>query len=175
MNPNLVLVGFMGTGKTEVGKVVSEQMGRTLVDIDDHIIRACRMTVNEIFKTCGEDLFREIESGMIKRFSRIEGLIISTGGGSLLRMENVHNLKRTGLLICLAASPEEIVRRIADDRHRPLLAVPDRIGAVREMMEKRSQSYRLSDFTLDTDGKSVSAVVREVLDAYWRLVKQWKR
>lgn len=175
MNRNLVLVGFMGTGKTEVGKVVSRQMGRTFVDIDDHIIRAVGMTINEIFKTHGEDLFREIESGMIKKFSSVEGLVISTGGGSLLRMENVHNLKRTGVLVCLTASPEEIARRVADERHRPLLDVPDRIGAVRDMMSERSQSYRLSDFMVDTDDKSVNAAAGEVLDVYWRLVREWKR
>ncbi len=174
MDRNLVLVGFMGTGKTEVGKVVSQRMGRNFVDIDDHIIRAAGMTINEIFKSYGEDLFRELESGMIRRFSKIEGLVISTGGGSLLRMENVHNLKRTGVLVCLTASPEQIAQRIADERHRPLLNVPDRIGAVREMMARRSQSYQVSDFTIDTDGKSVDAAAQEVLDVYWSFVQEWK-
>jgi shikimate kinase len=175
MEPNLVLVGFMGTGKTEVGKAVSARMGRSFVDIDDHIIRAAGITINEIFRQYGEDAFREIESGMIRKFSSLYGLVISTGGGSLLKAENVNNLKRTGVLVCLTASPEEIARRVADERHRPLLNVPDPIAVVREMMEKRSQSYQASDFMVDTDGKSVSVAVQEVLDAYWRLAGGWKK
>jgi shikimate kinase len=174
MDRNLVLVGFMGTGKTEVGKVVSQTMGRNFVDIDDHIISTAGMTINEIFKSYGEDLFRELESGMIRKFSKVQRLVISTGGGSLLRMENVQNLKQTGVLVCLTASPEEIARRVADERHRPLLNVPDRVGAVREMMARRSQSYLVSDFTIDTDGKSVNAAAQEVLDVYWRFVGEWK-
>jgi shikimate kinase len=174
-NRNVVIVGFMGTGKTEVGRIVSEQMGRTFVDIDDQIVSAAGMTINDIFKIHGEELFREIESGMIKRFSGIEGLVISTGGGSLLKAENVENLKRTGVLICLTASPEEIARRTADERHRPLLDVPDRIGTVREMMAKRSRSYRQSDLTVDTDGKDAAAAAQEVLDAFRRYMAQWKR
>jgi shikimate kinase len=174
MDRNLILVGFMGTGKTEVGKVVSRTIGRSFVDIDDYIVSAAGMTINEIFKSYGEDLFRELESGMIRKFSKIQRLVISTGGGSLLRMENVQNLKRTGVLVCLTASPEEIARRVADERHRPLLAVPDRVGTVREMMARRSQSYLLSDFTIHTDGKSVHAVAQEVLDVYRRFVREWK-
>ena len=175
MEPNLILVGFMGTGKTEVGKAVSERMGRTFIDIDDHIVQTIGMTINEIFKQHGEETFREIESDMIRKFSKLSGLVISTGGGSLLRSQNVHNLKQTGVLVCLTASPEEIARRVADERHRPLLNVPDRIGAVREMLERRSTSYEVSDVTVDTDGKSVNAAVQEVLDAYWRLAVGWKR
>jgi shikimate kinase len=175
MEPNLVLVGFMGTGKTEVGRIVSERMGRTFVDIDDHITRTAGMTINEIFTQHGEERFREIESGMIKRFSKLEGLVISTGGGSLLRMENVQNLKRNGVLIWLTASAEEIARRVADERHRPLLNVPDRVVVVREMMGRRSLSYRISDITVDTDGKTVTAAAQEVLDGYRRLAAGWKR
>lgn len=171
MDRNLVLVGFMGTGKTEVGKLVSELMGRSFVDIDDHIIRGTGMTINEIFRQHGEERFREIESDLIRKFSKLRGQVISTGGGSLLRIENVHNLKQTGVLICLTASPEEIARRVGDERHRPLLNVPDRAGTVRELMARRSQSYQVSDFTVTTDGKSVSAAAQEVLDAYWRLVR----
>jgi shikimate kinase len=164
----------MGTGKTEVGKIVSERMGRTFVDIDDQIIRASGMTINEIFKRYGEERFREIESETIRRFARQKGLVVSTGGGSLLRAENVHILKRTGVLVCLTASPEEIARRVADERHRPLLNVPDRAGVVREMMTRRSVSYQVSDITVDTDGKSVEDAAREVLDGFWRLAEGWK-
>jgi shikimate kinase len=85
MDRNLVLVGFMGTGKTEVGKVVSQRMGRVFVDIDDQIIRAAGMTINDIFTSYGEELFRELESGTIRRFSRAGGQVISTGGGISLK------------------------------------------------------------------------------------------
>jgi len=175
MEPTLILVGFMGTGKTEVGKAVWERKGRTFIDIDDHIVQTTGITINDIFKQHGEDAFRELESGMIRKFSKISGLVISTGGGSLLRVQNVDNLKRTGVLVCLTASPEEIARRVADERHRPLLNGPDRIGVVREMLARRSKSYEIADITIDTNGKSVNAAVQEVLDAYWRLAQGWKR
>jgi shikimate kinase len=89
-------------------------------------------------------------------------------------MENVNNLKRTGVLVCLTASPEQIAQRVADERHRPLLNVADRIGTVREMLARRSQSYMVSDFTIDTDGKSVDDAAQEVLDVYWRYSGEWK-
>jgi shikimate kinase len=174
IEPNLVLVGFMGTGKTEVGRIVSERIGRDFVDIDDRIVQAAGMSINEVFRIYGEDYFRDIETTIIEEFSALGGLVISTGGGSLLRIENVRNLKRSGVLICLTASPEEIVRRVADDRHRPLLNVTDRIGVVREMLARRSPSYRVSDFMISTDGKSPDAAAIEVLDSYRRFMNEWK-
>ncbi len=165
----------MGTGKTQVGRIVSERMDRDFVDIDDQIVRTAGMSINEIFRIYGEDFFRDLESTMIDKFSNRGDLVISTGGGSLLRVENIRNLKKNGVLICLTASPEEIARRVADDRHRPLLNVGDRIGFIREMMSRRSQSYRVSDITVNTDGKNANAVALEVIDSYQRFIGQWKR
>jgi shikimate kinase len=164
----------MGTGKTEVGKIVSKRMGRDFVDIDDQIVQAAGMSINEIFRIHGEDFFRDLESTMIEKFSNQGTLVISTGGGSLLRIDNIRNLKRNGVLICLTASPEEIARRVADNRHRPLLNVADRIGVVGEMMARRSQSYRVSDFTVNTDGRSLDAAALEVIDGYERFLREWK-
>jgi shikimate kinase len=101
--------------------------------------------------------------------------VISTGGGSLLRGKNVDNLKRTGVLVWLTASPEEIVARVSDDHHRPILNVPDRIGTVRELLAKRVGSYRVSDITVDTEGKSPSVTADQVLDKYQRYLRGWRR
>ena len=175
MEPNLVLVGFMGTGKTEVGKIIADRMKRDFVDIDDRIVGAVGMTINDIFSKQGEDFFRDIESEMIEKCSAATGMVISTGGGSLLRPKNVQNLKRTGVLVWLVASPEEILRRVADDRHRPLLAVPDRISTVRAMLAKRIGSYQISDIRVNTEGRSLLATAEEVLLTYERFTRGWRR
>ncbi len=164
----------MGTGKTEVGKILAARMKRAFVDIDDRIIEATGMTINDIFKGYGEDFFRDIESEVIEKSSAEKDLVISTGGGSLLRTKNIENLKRTGVLVWLTASPEEIIARISDDRHRPILNVPDRIGTVRELLARRVGSYRVSDITVDTEGKNPSVTAEVVLDKYERFLKGWR-
>jgi shikimate kinase len=174
MVPNLVLIGFMGTGKTVVGKTVARRMGRPFVDIDDRIVEAAGMSINDIFQRHGEDLFRDIESEMIEKTSAAQGLVISTGGGSLLRPKNVENLKRTGVLVWLVASAEEIIRRVADDRHRPLLAVPDRVKVVNELLARRMSSYRVCDITVNTEGRNLDTTADEVLDKYEKLVRGWR-
>lgn len=175
MKRNLVIVGFMATGKTEVGRLLAEKLERDFVDVDDNIISTTGMSIDRIFEDFGEDFFRDIESNVIQNFSDMTDLVIATGGGSLLRLENVENLKRTGVLVCLTASPEEILRRVGDERHRPLLNVQDRLTTIREMMEKRSPYYNLSDIMVNTEGKNAHETAQEVLTKFKGCMERWRR
>ena len=171
---NLVLVGFMGTGKTEVGRILSNLLDLPFVDIDDDITSMTGMTINQIFNKHGEEYFRALESEVISRYAGENGLVIATGGGSLLRRENVVNLKKNGFLICLAASPKEIQRRVKDKRHRPLLNVESPLGIIQKLLSGRSESYKLADVEINTEGKTPAAVAHEVILVCAQVGITWK-
>ncbi len=175
MKRNLVLVGFMATGKTEVGRILAKKMERDFFDVDDDIVNTTGMSIDKIFEDFGEEFFRDLESNVIQKISDKTNLVIATGGGSLLRAENVENLKRSGVLVCLFAPPEEILRRVGDERHRPLLNVKDRLTTIREMMEKRSPYYNLSDIMVNTEGKSAHETAQEVLAKFKGCMERWRR
>ncbi|RKY05075.1 shikimate kinase [Candidatus Poribacteria bacterium] len=161
---NIVLIGFMGTGKTSVGKKLSEILGYPMVDVDELIEQELRMSIPEIFKRFGERFFRDVEAEMIKKVSQLDRHIIATGGGSVLREENWANLRRNGVIFCLNATPEEIWRRVSGFSHRPLLNVPDPMGAIRELLRIRAPYYAKADHQIDTTGKSIDQVVEEILE-----------
>src|SRR5574340_1795539 len=120
---NIVLTGFMGTGKTTIGKALSKRLGMRLVDVDEEIESSEKMTINDIFRTRGEGCFREIETAMIKKLSAGRNIIISTGGGAVLKDENMEALRKNGIVFCLVASADTILERTASNEDRPLLKV----------------------------------------------------
>lgn len=147
---NIVLVGFMGTGKTSTGRLLAAMLGREFVDVDSEIEKAGGMTVAEMFAR-GEAFFREWERRMIAQVSRRSNVVISTGGGAVKDPENIANLRRSGVLVCLNASPTVIIRRLANDTTRPLLNRPDRQEAVTGLLAERAPLYRQADVQIDTD------------------------
>ena len=171
---NLVLVGFMATGKTEVGRLSAREMEREFFDVDDYIVSTTGFEISEIFEEYGEEFFRDLETGVIKRVSSMKELVITTGGGTLLRRENLENLKKTGVLVCLEASPLEIVRRVEDDKHRPLLDVDDRLNTVEKMLSQRKAYYDLADIKIETEGKDPATTAKEVVDQFIWYLKKWK-
>ncbi len=108
---NIVLTGFMGAGKTAVGRELSRILGWKIIDVDDEIVKARNMTIHEIFSTLGEPAFRDIETGMIRKVSQDRSVIISTGGGAVLRQENMDILREHGVIVCLWASPGDGPRK----------------------------------------------------------------
>src|SRR3990170_5526777 len=120
---NIVLTGFMGAGKSEVSRELSRILGWTAIDVDTEIEESQKMSIPEIFKKYGEPKFREIETKIIKIFSKNKDVIISTGGGAVLRQENMNVLRENGVIICLTATPETILKRTSNDAERPLLQV----------------------------------------------------
>jgi shikimate kinase len=160
---NITLVGFMGTGKTTVGKLLAKRLGYRFVDSDDEIESEQGVSITHIFSELGEAHFRDLETDMLKRLSKREGLVISAGGGAVIRAENVENLKKGGPVVCLAATPEEIYERVKHSTHRPLLKVDDPLGRIRELLDLRRKFYSRADFTVDTGGLGPEEVVGRIL------------
>lgn len=165
---NIVLTGFMGTGKTEVGKILSQRLGYNLIDVDSEIEKEQKMTITEIFKQHGETMFREVESDIIKRFSEIENAVLSVGGGAVLKQENINNLRKKGIIICLTASPETIFKRISNNDDRPLLKVKNPLQKIKELLDLRRSYYEKADVIIDTESKSPTNVADEILKSISR-------
>lgn len=161
---NIVLTGFMGTGKTEVGKILAQRFGYTFLDADSIIEQEQKMSITEIFRLYGEPYFRDIESAVLRRLAERDRVVISTGGGAVLRQENMDYLRKKGIIVCLTASPETILRRTSNDNSRPLLQVEDPLKKIKELLEFRRPYYERSDIMIDTEGKSPLEVAEEIIE-----------
>ncbi len=161
---NIVLTGFMGAGKTSVGKKLKEITGMEMVDTDDSIEEDAGMAISEIFEKFGEVHFRELEKKAVLKASKLKNHIIVTGGGVVLKKENIENLGKKGKIVYLHAPPKVLYERIKDETHRPLLEVEDPIGKIKELLEFRAPFYANNDFTIDTSNMSVDEAAKEVLD-----------
>ena len=159
---NIVLTGFMGTGKTAVGKELARLLHMTLVDVDSEIEKSEKMTINEIFRKSGEARFREIETAMIKTIAQQKNTIISTGGGAVLKQENIEILKENGVIVCLCATPETIFRRTCTHDDRPLLQVQDPMGRIRELLSIRAPYYEKADIMVDTEDRTPLEIAEEI-------------
>ena len=160
---NIVLLGFMGSGKSSVGRILSKRLQRPFIDTDHKIEKDHGKKIPEIFAECGEEGFRNIEQQTIEEVSRMEGAIISTGGGSVLRKANVDALRKNGILITLTASPEVIIERVSRKKNRPLLNRPDRDEFIHKLMEERKPFYSVADLVLDTSGNELHDVTRRII------------
>ncbi len=143
--PNIVLTGFMGTGKTTAGRLLAAQLGMEFVDTDE-LLEARHGPIAEIFETRGEAAFRKLEHDLAQELSERRGVVISTGGRMMLDPKNVAALSRTGRVFCLVATPEEIYDRVSNDTARPtrpLLSVPDPRRQIVELLTEREPGYRL--------------------------------
>ena len=159
---NIVLIGFMGAGKTCVGKIMADTLGRPFCDVDSAVEQAIGMPIAAYFAQAGETAFRDREQEAVERICQRTGQVIATGGGVVLRQQNIDRLKATGVVVCLAASEQEIVARTAADNGRPLLNRPDRLQVIRELLAERLPQYRQADIWLDTDGKSATETAAEL-------------
>ena len=162
---NIILVGFMATGKTSVGKQLARKTGMRFVDMDALIVEREGRAINEIFATDGEPYFRELEKELAKELAQNSGLIISTGGGIVLNPDNIGAFSATGLVVCLTAQPEEILRRVARCQSRPLLA-GDKEKQVRELLEQRRPLYEMIPFQVATDGRKPEEIAAKILKEF---------
>ncbi|MBI2842337.1 MAG: shikimate kinase [Armatimonadetes bacterium] len=163
---NIVLIGFMGTGKSRVGHMVARRLGLRFVDTDDRIVEKLQMPITEVFAKLGEPKFREIERNVVAEVALKEGQVIATGGGVPLFDENVQNLKRNGIIICLTASPEIIYRRTMGSDARPLLSVSDKLEQIRTLLDRRQAYYAVADHQVDTSSCPASVVARKIVELY---------
>ena len=159
-----MLVGFMGTGKTTIATAVANRLKMRYVSTDDLIEKKEKRTINEIFQKSGEDYFRDVESSVIRDVSCVEGLVIDTGGGAVLRDENMAYLKSGGIVICLWADEKTVMERTKKYKHRPLLNVEDPKRRIRDLLAKRSPFYAKADHTIDTGMFNAKQVVEKIIE-----------
>jgi shikimate kinase len=160
---NIVLTGFMGTGKTAIGKKLSIKLGYIYIDTDTIIESDQRMSIKDIFSKHGEPFFRDIETCVIIRVSNLDDHIISTGGGAVLREQNISVLRKNGIIINLYASPETILERIKHNTNRPLLNKPDPMSEIRKLLESRESYYADSDFRVNTDNLTKDEIADKII------------
>jgi shikimate kinase len=163
MLPNIILTGFMGTGKSEVARELSRLRGMRLIDIDREIEKSEGMIIPDIFLRHGEDYFRQIETAAILQFASEQEVIIATGGGAVLREENLKALQAHGIVFCLTASPETITRRTARNNDRPLLQCDDRQARISELLAERQPYYEKAGVMINTEGKTPSEIANEII------------
>jgi shikimate kinase len=164
--PQVILTGFMATGKTEVGRRLARRLGRPFVDVDGLVEAAAGKSVADIFASEGEPRFRELERTAVVEACRVPDAVIATGGGTLLDADSRRRLVAAGPIVCLVAPPEEILRRVKDPGSRPLLANgrghTDPLARVRALLATRAPVYALATHTVDTAGLGVDDVVERV-------------
>jgi shikimate kinase len=161
---NIYLVGFMGTGKTVVGKQTARQLGREFFDLDSLIEQRQKRQISQIFAEQGEAYFRRLEKEMLQEISLKKNLVISCGGGIVLDEQNIRIMKQGGLMICLSAKPEVILGRTRGQMHRPLLNVDNPQDKIEQLLKMRAPFYAQADYVIDTSGLPVSEVVNKVLE-----------
>jgi len=161
---NIILTGFMGTGKTAVGRRLAMLLNMELIDVDTEIEKSQQMTINEIFRQFGEPRFREIETEMIQKLSERKDVIISTGGGAVLKQKNMDALRKQGIIICLMALPQTILKRTSHNSNRPLLKVEDPFEKIKELLNFRKPFYEKADILIDTEDKTPLQIAEEIID-----------
>lgn len=158
---NVVLVGFMGTGKTTVGAALSKELGIVQKDLDEVIVAKEGCSIPTLFAERGEAYFRDAESRYLNELLDEGEHILTTGGGVVLRPQNVASMLRKGIVVALSASEEELIKRLENDTGRPLLAggVAER---VRTLLQQRAGAYDFAPIQIETTGKSLQAIVAEI-------------
>ncbi len=160
---NIFLVGFMGAGKTAVGKVLAGKTGFEYRDADKIAETKAGMTVTEIFAARGEEGFRELESEILASLAKGERQVVSTGGGAVMRPANIETMKNGGVIVYLKASPETIWERVKHSKTRPLLQVENPFETVKELLSKRAHLYELADAIVATDGQTPAEIAGEIV------------
>lgn len=159
---NIILTGFMGTGKSEVGKKLAMRLGRQFTDTDALIERETGLPIACLFADRGEAYFRELEEQVIARVCLEEGVVIATGGGAMINDANVRRLKASGTVICLTATPAVILTRVQGNTGRPLLHGGDPLAKIQALLQARAEAYAKADFTIDTSHLGVDEVVEAI-------------
>ena len=163
---NIILTGFMGTGKTTIGRLLAARLERPFVDMDDQLQAHFGKPIREVFAQEGEGVFRTAEAQLCAQLSEQSGLVISTGGGALVSAENRAILGKSGVLLCLTANVDEILRRVASTGERPLLNVAesDQRQRIRSLLQSRRSAYGAIPHQIDTTGQTPDALVDQILE-----------
>jgi shikimate kinase len=161
---NIILTGFMGTGKTTVGKLLAAELGYEFIDTDNVIATRCGRSIPEIFLELGEAAFRRMEADLVRELAEREGLVIATGGRLMLDSANAAALSRKGLVFCLAATPDKILSRLKNNKQsRPLLNVPNPGKRIVELLQQRAEGYGRFRQVMTND-KNPKEITKELVD-----------
>jgi len=160
----LILTGFMGSGKSTVGRILAERLGYRFVDLDAEIVAAAGCSINDLFARDGESGFRTLESSQLELvLTEGEGSVVATGGGAVISAQNRTLMRSRGVIINLKATLEQLLTRLNGCSDRPLMAGGDAAKRAATLMDEREQYYDDADIRIDTDGKSVEDVAAEIL------------
>jgi shikimate kinase len=161
---NIFLCGFMGCGKSTVGRALASQLGMDFIDMDAYIEETAKESVQEIFKNHGEARFRTLEHDAALALAALDGCVVGTGGGAVLSQDNVKAMKRGGLIVLIDVPLPIIARRLEGDTTRPLLQQPDKSAAMRALYEARMPVYRAAaDITVENpDDRPEALVARDI-------------
>ncbi len=162
---NLILTGFMATGKSAVGQLLAEALGYRFLDTDQMIEAQMGKSIPRIFQEDGETHFRQLEGEVLEEKAGSEGLVIASGGGMIMDEDNYQRLHQLGPIVCLQATPEVILERAGRKKNRPLLAVPNPLEKIRALLAARREAYARADFCVDTSQKTPEEVVSVILDS----------
>jgi len=162
-NRNIILIGFMGTGKTTIGRALADQLKRDFVDMDAELEACAGKPIPRIFAEDGEPEFRRMERNLVAELSRRSNLVIAAGGGVVLDPDNIRDFSATGHVICLKALPDEIIRRVSGSSHRPLLEQGDKGARIRKLLCQRQPLYDAIPCKVDTTGKAPAEILGLVL------------
>lgn len=163
---NLAIIGFMGTGKSSVGRLAAEHLRFEFIDTDELIETETGKTIPEIFAQNGESAFRALEEDVARKLASRRQTVISVGGGFVTNPDNLASLKSHSFVVCLWASPEVIWDRVRSQTHRPLLQGPDPLEKIRRLLEERSEAYHRADAMIHTGFRSPREVEQQVLHQF---------
>ncbi len=161
---NVILIGFMGSGKSSVGKALAKKLERKFIDMDDEIELGEEKSINEIFAEYGEDHFREVETNYLEKLLTKKNKVISTGGGVILKEENIAILKRIGTVVFLHTTYEALLKNLEGDKKRPLLQRDDAEEVIKNLLTKREPIYfNAASMIIQTSKKSIDEIAKEII------------
>jgi shikimate kinase len=167
--PNIILCGFMATGKSVVGKQLATMIGYDFFDMDAMIETETGMSIPQIFSSQGEAAFRQLESRMAEHLAARTGCVIASGGGTIVNPKNFEILKQSGVIITLTADTQAILSRVGIGDDRPMLHGENKLEQIDRLMQQRAGAYAKADIIVNTSSKSVDEVARNVLDSLCKL------
>ena len=174
---NIFLIGFMGTGKSTIARNMKRKYHMEILEMDETIVEREGMSIPDIFSIKGEMYFRDLETELLKELQEKDNMVVSCGGGVVLREQNVESMKKSGYIVLLTASPETILKRVKRDENRPLLKGKKNVKDIQELMEARREKYEsAADIQICVDQTDSRKVCTEIINIIERLEeKEWKR
>lgn len=165
---NIVLIGFMGCGKTTIGEKLAYKLNYNFVDSDKQLQKEAGTNINDIFKLYGENYFRQLENSIISSIAKLKKQVIATGGGIIKNENNIRLLKKSGIILYLKASPEHIYNNIKNDTSRPLLQCEDKFGKIKELLNERENLYQIyCDIIIEVSNHSIDNIINQIIDCIY--------